>query len=94
MILLVTYDLKGPAGSYESLFKAIQRNGMWWHYLTNTWLVRGESPKAVSESMHQHIKPGDLFLVAELGPYWGVLPKDAWDWIELHGEGKYKPFGT
>lgn len=87
MILLVTYDLKGSAGSHTSFFDTLKGQGPWWHYLTNTWLISTrKSPKELFEALHPHIQTqaGDKVLITTLGEHWGWLPKDAWEWITKH----------
>jgi hypothetical protein len=93
MIVLITYDLKGVSGSYAPLFTAIQQQGPWMHYMSNTWLVQTDKPiKDVFASLSSYLNPSDLMLLTELGPkYWGHLPKGAWDWVVAQGGGKYRP---
>lgn len=84
MILIVTYDLKGPRGSYADLFDVLKSKNSWWHYLANTWLVDTEdSPNELFAELKPHLKiPGDRILVTTFTtPYQGWLPKKAWDWI-------------
>jgi hypothetical protein len=85
MILLVTYDLKGPAGSYNAFYEVLKSQGPWWHYLTNTWLVStSKTPQQLYESLapYLNIPAGDRILISPLEKYWGLLPRKAWDWIQ------------
>jgi hypothetical protein len=83
MILMVSYDLKGPAGSYKPLFEFLQKQGPWWHYLKSTWLISTEkTPDQLNMELKPYMQKPDLILITRLGPpYQGWLPKDAWDWI-------------
>ena len=86
MILLVTYQLKQPAGSYAELFKTLKSKDSWAHYMSSTWLVAAdESPRDISQQLRAHIFEGDRLLVTELVKgYSGWLPKKAWTWIRKH----------
>ena len=82
MILLVTYELKGPPGSYADLFNTLKSQHGWWHYMRATWLVSTDStPQELFELLKPHIKQNDRILVTRLGDRQGWLPKAAWDWI-------------
>ncbi len=84
MILLVTYDLKGPAGSYNSLFEALKKGG-WAHYMKSTWLVATDkTPDQLVDELRSHLKSGDRILISKMGAYQGLLPKEAWEWIQKH----------
>ena len=87
MILLVTYNLKNPPGSYGELFEVLKGQNSWWHYLPSTWLVDTDlSPN----DLYQELKPlintdTDHILVTRLdSDRKGWLPKKAWDWIRKH----------
>jgi len=86
MILIVTYDLKGPAGTYEQFFETLKAQGRWWHYLRPTWLISTDkAPQAVFDALRPHIQPPDRFFVVQMGPrYQGWLPKEAWEWIHKY----------
>ena len=83
-ILLVSYDLKTAGWNYTPFYEALKQQGAWWHYLTATWLVAtNKSPQEVYTALGQFLSKQDLILIAPITrPYWGYLPKDAWDWIE------------
>jgi hypothetical protein len=82
-ILLVTYDLKTPGRVYTDLFELLKRQGMWWHYLSNTWLIATtKTPSQVyAELAAQLISPDAILIIQVTPPYWGALPKEAWDWM-------------
>ena len=83
MILLVTYDLKGPAGSYQNLINVIKGERSWWHYMRSPWLVAtSDTPQEFYEKLAPHLRAGDrLFVVQLQRPFQGYLPRKAWDWI-------------
>lgn len=83
-ILVVAYDLKTNPWNYLPFYESLKQHGPWWHYLTSTWLIAtSKSPQDVYTSLAPHISKQDFILIAPLTqPYWGFLPKDAWDWIE------------
>jgi hypothetical protein len=86
MILLVTYDLKGPAGSYSDLFELLKEQDSWWHYMSSTWLVQTDlDADQLVDQIRAYIKPGDRLLVLPMKPgYQGLLPRKAWTWIKNH----------
>jgi len=90
MILVVTYDLSGPAGAYGDFYDALRRQGTWWHYLKSTWLLSSDkSPKEVFDALQPHMRPSDHILIVEMGEsYYGSLPKAAWDWIRQHQQDR------
>ena len=84
MILLVSYDLKGPAGSYTSLFEALKKGG-WAHYMKSTWFVATDkTPDQLVDELRPHLKSGDRILISKLGTNQGLLPKAAWEWMKRH----------
>jgi hypothetical protein len=88
MILLVAYELKQPATSYDNLFEILKSKTSWAHYISSAWLVStDESPKDLSQQLIPHIFDSDRIIVTEVPPgYAGWLPRKAWDWIERHRE--------
>lgn len=86
MILLVTYNLKSPAGSYTELFETLKGQNSWWHYLPSTWLVDTDlSPEDLYRELKPFLQDGDHILVTKLDPErQGWLPKKAWEWIRRH----------
>jgi hypothetical protein len=86
-ILLVTYDLKTPGKNYSPLYEALKTQGKWWHYLTSTWLLSTtKPPQQVFADLSPHLTSQDYLLIFTVGkPYWGTLPKEAWDWIKEQG---------
>jgi hypothetical protein len=83
-VLLVTYDLKTPGKNYTPFYEALKLQGPWWHYLTSTWLiVTTKSSQDVYLSIASNLTVQDFVLVIPVTrPYWGYLPKEAWDWID------------
>jgi hypothetical protein len=88
MILIVTYDLKGPAGSYEEFFEVLKAYDSWSHYLRSTWLISTDkTPAEVFEELRSFIREGDRLLIARLSKErQGFLPRKAWDWIKRYEE--------
>jgi len=84
-ILIVTYDLK-VSRDYTPFFNAIQQQGAWCHYLASTWLIdTNRTPQQVADAIQGFLSPGDFLLVMDMGPrFQGLLPKEAWDWINSH----------
>ena len=83
-VLLVSYDLKTPGWNYGPFYEALKLQGPWWHYLSTTWLIAtAKNPQQVHAALAHLLTPQDLILIVPITrPYWGSLPKDAWDWIE------------
>jgi hypothetical protein len=88
MIILVSYDLKGLPGSHKPLFDALQKVGdSWWHYLSNTWLISTyKNTNQVYAELQPYLASNDLIVIVPIigREKWGVLPKDAWGWIDKH----------
>jgi hypothetical protein len=87
-MLLVTYDvpLTTNANQRKAISDAIQAFGPWWHYLSSSWLVvTDKDANTVGLAIGPHVKatPSGKLLVVEVDPsaHQGLLPKDAWDWI-------------
>lgn len=85
MIVLVTYDLTGPAASYAKFYELLKAQQKWAHYLASTWLLK--TTKSTDE-LTAEIKPlvlaGDRVLVIRVDTTMranGMMPKDAWEWI-------------
>src|SRR3989338_8562801 len=84
MILIVTYELRGPH-NYLPFYEAIKNQGNWWHYLASTWLL---STSKTLKEVYNEIAPlmlnTDSLLITEMGSSQpqGWLPKAAWDWIQ------------
>jgi len=83
VILLVSYDLKGPAGSYQELIEILKGEQSWWHYMRSPWLVAtSDSPQGLYEKLVPFLQGGDRLLIVKFQrPYQGWLPKKAWEWI-------------
>ena len=86
MILLVTYDLKGPSSRYAPLYDFLKSQRSWSHYLTSTWLIStAQSPQQIADGIKPFVEEGDFYIVVRFtNEYWGWLPKDAWAWVEKH----------
>jgi hypothetical protein len=86
MILIVTYDLRGAAGSYEDFFETLKAQGSWSHYLRSTWLISTDKdPSDIYVELRPYLRDGDHLLVASLSKdRQGWLPKKAWEWIKRH----------
>ena len=86
MILLVTYHLKGPAGSYAELFEQLKGQDSWWHYMPSTWLVATDlDANTLVDQLRPYLQAGDRMLIVPMrGGHQGLLPKKAWNWIKNH----------
>ena len=83
MILIVTYDLRGPAGTYEEFFDTLKSEDSWAHYLRSTWLVSTKkSPSEMYTELRPFLKSGDHLMISRLSKdRQGWLPKKAWAWV-------------
>ena len=89
MILLVTYNLTEPSGSYGDLFDVLKSQKSWWHYLPSTWLVDSDSnAETLYNQLKPHLRTGDHILITKLddNERQGWLPKKAWGWIHRHDD--------
>jgi hypothetical protein len=85
-VLLVTYDLKAATHNYSPFYEALKQQGEWWHYLSSTWLIATtKTPQELYNAVVKNIVTTDYLLIVPVKrPYWGYLPQDAWDWINVH----------
>lgn len=64
---MIGYDLNAPGKDYEPLWKAIKKQGEWWHCLDSTWLVVStKTAKQIRDALGAHIDGNDELLVVEL----------------------------
>lgn len=85
MLYSINYDLRGPKAEYEPLLSAIKSVGKWWHYLDSMWLVVSQdSVKDLYLRLSPNLKSGDHLIILDVtaSAYYGILPRDAWPWIE------------
>lgn len=84
-VLLVSYDLRQPSREYSKLYEILKNSPKWWHYLESTWLIlTNDTPKQLFDKLNAALDSDDHILILEITKrnYWGVLAKDAWQWIE------------
>jgi hypothetical protein len=83
---LITYDLKTPNWNYTGFYDALKNQGEWWHYLASTWIIKKTTltPQQIYNNIAPHISRKDLILIVEIVPQnkYGILPRDAWDWLD------------
>lgn len=86
MAYLVSYDLRGPARSYQALYDELQRAPAWWHHLTSTWLiVTSETAQQLYDRLAPFMDESDsLLIIGVTRDYSGWLPEEAWAWIQQH----------
>jgi hypothetical protein len=86
VVLLVTYDLKGPSAQYAKLYELLTSQSSWSHYLPSTWLVlTRKTPEELAREMRPLTQTYDTFLVIRPDhEYFGWLPPQAWEWIGKH----------
>lgn len=83
MIYAINYDLKRPGQNYEALYEAIKDCGEWWHFLGSTWLIDTSlRANGIWDRIAPHVDKNDFFLlIGVTSDYQGLLPQEAWDWI-------------
>jgi len=78
-IYLIQYD-----SNDDSVLKdRIKSLGTWMNYFPKSWIVESElSAKEIYNSISEGYEK-DRVLIMELknSNYWGVMPKNAWEWI-------------
>lgn len=79
----INYDLRAPGRDYSGLYEAIKKYTNL-HPVESTWLVvTNESASDIWNRISKHLDKNDLALIIDVRKnYYGVLPKEAWDWIE------------
>jgi hypothetical protein len=85
MLVQISYDLRDHERDYDDLFEQIKRQGRWWHHLKSTWIIETEqSTRQIVDGLEQYLSRGDRLLVAEINRIDGMLPENAWRWLEKH----------
>jgi hypothetical protein len=86
-ILLVTYDLKTAGKNYAQFYEELKKQGVWWHFIASTWLIATtKTPKEILEAVQPQLTNKDCILILPMTrPYWGTLPKAAWEWLKTQG---------
>ena len=87
--IIIIYIVEGSDQSVKDNIKLL---GDWFNYMPGSFLLL--TPLSVQD-IYNRIgtnKTDDRFLVMEvdLKAYWGILPKDAWDWIKEKKEQQGK----
>ena len=77
----ITYKIPGSDFATKEKIKAL---GDWMNYFEGSWLVLTDyTAKEAFERITTHL-PDERFLVTEVNvkSYWGIMPKEAWDWLQ------------
>lgn len=79
--LQITYKIQGSDYSTKEKIRAL---GDWMNYFDGSWLVLSRFTAKDAFDRITTNKPGDLFLITEVSVnnFWGVMPKEAWDWLQ------------
>jgi hypothetical protein len=82
---LVIWEQKGlfPLHDYTKFNQELVSQDLWWHYFGNTWIVvRTETLGELAQKLQSLLKREDYLLVMPaVGPVWGQLPPEAWNWM-------------
>ncbi|BCX48585.1 sinR-like protein [Haloferula helveola] len=79
---LIGYDLNAPGKDYKELIEAIKElaDGVWWHNLDSTWIIRHPGPaKVILEALQAHVDDNDELLVV------GLTGEGAWTGFSASG---------
>ena len=85
MVLAILYKLQNNA-DYSKLYEKIKSYGSWMHYIDSDWII-SVTQQTKAEDIFAGLQPyinsqKDYILVIEVkNNYQGLLPKDAWDWM-------------
>ena len=79
-IYLIQYTLKEDS----ILVDRIKSLGPWMSYFSKSWIVESDllTAKAIYDRISQNYET-ERILIMELNKsnYWGVMPKEAWEWL-------------
>ena len=79
-IYIIQYDVKE-----DSVIKdRIKTLGTWMNYFPKSWVIESDlTAKQIYDKISVDYEK-DRFFIMELNKnnYWGVMPKEAWDWIK------------
>lgn len=95
-VFLVTYQLR-PVREHPALLQALQKTGIWMHYIDYTWLIAtNETALELFDRISVLLTKADSELIIEIkrgSQYRGWLPQDAWDWVQKWiGEPEGSPY--
>ena len=78
--LQITYNIQGSDFDTKEKIRAL---GDWKNYFQGSWLILTRLTAQEAYNRIATNRAGDLFLVTEiqLNTFWGVMPKEAWDWL-------------
>lgn len=80
----ISYDLRQPGRDYESLYKAIQNCGEYFHALESTWFVRSDfTANEIYERLKDYKDNNDHIVISEVQPsnQQGWMMRTFWEWI-------------
>lgn len=83
---VVCYELTHAPTDYIELAQELQRSVRWMHYFESLWFIlRYEPLVELSKLLQSKVYGSDKILVfPAVGPTGGLLPKDAWDWLNCN----------
>ena len=79
-IVIIIYKVEGNDQSVKDNIKLL---GEWFNYIQGSYIILTKlGVQEIYNRIGTNIS-GDRFLVIEvdLKTYWGILPKEAWDWL-------------
>lgn len=88
-IVIIIYKVEGNDQSVKDNIKLL---GEWFNYFQGSYIIL---TKLGVQDIYNRIltnNSGDRFLVMEvnLKEYWGILPKEAWEWLSKKKEEQGK----
>ena len=89
-IFVISYDLRSTFWrNYNGFYGALRSYPHWMHHIENTWLISVPSNTTAVQIYNQlapYIFADCHILIIEVNPtnYYGILPPDAWTWIETN----------
>src|SRR5690242_13815262 len=85
MIYQITYNetVFYPVGNIHNAVITMAGVSDWWHYLHNVYLVDSkQTQKQIADQIHAQFPLLNFLVVkVDLEGSNGILPKEAWDWI-------------
>ena len=89
MMYLIAYHVRHTRGRSINAVRGdieeeIVKFGSWWRYFGDVWIIDTKmSVDEMTEVLVRHLnEKDDLLIIGIQGPYQGLLPEDAWKWLD------------
>lgn len=81
---MITYEIANPFRDLTDLYSVLKSAGNWWHHIENVWIIQTDKTTGDwNEILIPYFEQQDNLFIAEItDDYQGLLPENAWKWLE------------